>query len=65
MTTYAIDSADGNNITTGLSPEVYARRVAQRMANERSESVYLYPLPVETDEDGEGTGDDVEEIAPA
>jgi hypothetical protein len=42
--TYAIEDGDGNNITTGLSPESHARQVAQRLASERGSSVWLYCL---------------------
>ena len=54
-TTYAIDDSDGNQLTTGLS-ETEARATAQRMANERGTSVYLY-------EDAEDS-DDPEEVEP-
>jgi hypothetical protein len=50
MTNYAIDDGDGNRLTAGLQ-EHNAEQVAQRMANERGESVYLYETGV--DEDGE------------
>lgn len=40
-TTYAIDDGDGNEITAGLQGH-NARQVAQRLANERGEPVYLY-----------------------
>lgn len=40
-TTYSIDDGHSNQITTGLS-ERDARTTAQRIANERGESVYLY-----------------------
>ena len=38
---YSIDDADGQQLTTGLT-EQEARRVAQRMANDRRECVHLY-----------------------
>jgi hypothetical protein len=41
MTNYAIDDGNGNRLTAGL-PENRARAVAQRMADERGEPVYLY-----------------------
>lgn len=41
MTSYAVDDAHGNQITAGLS-EPDARRVAQRCADRRGETVYLY-----------------------
>lgn len=53
--TYAIDDGHSNQLTCGLS-EYEARRVAQRMANDRGESVYLY----EDGPDGE-----YEEVEPA
>jgi len=58
MTTYAVDDGEGNQLTAGLRGADYARNVAQRMANERGESVYLY----ESGED-EATAEPVE-IAP-
>ena len=60
MTTanYGIDDGDGNQITTGL-PEHTARKTAQRMANERGVTLYLYRLG----EDGEAPGE-AEEIEP-
>lgn len=55
-TNYAIDDGNGNQITAGLQ-EHNARKVAQRIANERGEAVFLYPIPsVE--------GDDAETIEP-
>ena len=58
MDTYwSIDTGDGNQITTGLQPDVHARRVAQRIANERGEPVYLY-------ESGQGEDVVAEEIEP-
>lgn len=62
-TNYAIDTGDGNQLTAGLQGYDYARQVAQRIATERGESVYLYEIPVPVDEDGEGTGES-EEITP-
>jgi len=38
---YNIDDGLGNQITVGLQPH-QARRVAERIANERGESVFLY-----------------------
>ena len=49
---YSIDTGDGHQLTTGLS-EVVARRVAQRMANERGESVFLYASDASPDEPSE------------
>jgi hypothetical protein len=46
MSNYAIDDGEGNRLTAGLQ-EHNAQSVAQRMADERGESVYLY----ETGED--------------
>jgi hypothetical protein len=59
---YAIDTGDGNELTAGLQGYDYARRVAQRIANERGEAVYLYESG-----DRRAEGDDempAEEIAP-
>ena len=39
--TYAIDNGNGDQITSGL-PESTARKVAQELANERGETMYLY-----------------------
>jgi len=58
MANYAIDDGDGYQITTGLQ-EHEAHRVAQRIANERNESVYLYEEGSE-----EGSETETEEIAP-
>lgn len=60
-TYWNIDSADGNSLTQGIQSEIEARRAAQRMANARCESVYLYEV-------GAGDGEseaDAEEIEPA
>lgn len=48
---YSIDSANGNQITTGIS-EHLARRTAQQLADQRNETVMLY------------SDDDSEEIEP-
>lgn len=58
QTNYAIDDANGNQLTAGLSPQT-ARRTAQRLADERNESVYLYAIPVSDDVDAS------EEIEPS
>jgi hypothetical protein len=55
MTNYSIDDGHGNAITAGLSAQT-ARQVAQRIANSRGESVYMYE---------DGSDADAEEIAPA
>ena len=57
MPNYAIDDGDGNRLTAGLQ-EHRARIVAQQMANERGEPVYLY----ETGENEEGA--EAEEFRP-
>lgn len=54
MTTYSIDDAHSNQITTGLQGYDAARKTAERMANERGEAVYLY-----------ADGGEYEEVAPA
>ena len=41
MTNYSIDDGFGNALTTGLSEHV-AESTAQKIANERGESVWLY-----------------------
>jgi hypothetical protein len=41
MANYSIDDSNGNEITTGLS-ESNARATAQKIANKRGETVYLY-----------------------
>lgn len=46
---YAIDDDNGNQLTTGLSVHV-ARRTAQRMADERNRSVYLYAIGGDDDD---------------
>lgn len=50
--TYAVDDGNGNQLTTGLDANT-ARRTAQRMADERNESVYLYAIPSDADADSE------------
>ena len=40
---YGIDDGDGNQITAGL-PEHTARATAQRLATQRGETLYLYPI---------------------
>ena len=50
---YAIDTGDGNCLTSGLQGYAQARKVAQRMADERSESVWLYQTPAEEGEESE------------
>lgn len=61
MTTYMLVDGDGNQITNGLG-EYEANRVAQRIANERGESVWLESIcstddveAVEYTPDGDGT----------
>lgn len=53
---YSIDDAHGQRITAGLQEHV-ARQVAQRIANERGETVYLY-------QDGDGAEGDQTAIDP-
>lgn len=48
---YGLDDGDGNQITTGLSPH-NAREVAQRMADDRGKTLYLYEDGL-SDEDAE------------
>lgn len=55
---YGIDTGNGDAVTTGL-PEQTARRTAQRLANERGESLYLYALA-----EGDGEPGESEEISP-
>jgi hypothetical protein len=59
-TYWNIDSDDGNELSAGIQLEIEARKIAQRLANERGESVYLYEV-------GNGDGEsefESEEIAP-
>ena len=49
---YAIDTGNGDQLTTGL-PERTARRTAQRIATERGETVYLYAVAGGDAETGE------------
>lgn len=51
MTNYAIDDQYGNKLTAGLQ-EHNAHEVAQQMANDRGESVWLYETG-ENEEDSE------------
>lgn len=53
-TYYAVDSADGNELCSGLQ-ESEARKAAQNHANRLGQSVYLYEV---------GSDDEAEEIAP-
>lgn len=58
MTSYSIETGDGGLITAGQSGRT-AQRTAQRLADERGESVFLFAV-------GEGGDyDDGEEIAPS
>lgn len=41
---YSLDDGEGNQITAGLRAHT-ARQTAQRMANERGKTLYLYPVP--------------------
>jgi two-component sensor histidine kinase len=52
-TNYGIEDGHGNTLTVGLQGEEHAERIAQRMANERGESVWMY-------EDGDEPGESVE-----
>lgn len=52
---YAIDDGNGDQITTGLRA-CEAQRVAQRIADERGDSVWLYEV---------GSDAPADEIAPA
>lgn len=52
-----VDSMHGQSLTEGLSPEHYARKVAQRFANRLGEPVYLYE-PGDDSEPEEFTPDD-------
>jgi hypothetical protein len=62
MTTYAIYSHDGQELTTCLWGEREARRVAVALANYLGSTVYLDTVPTSTDPDNdEDTG---EAIAP-
>ena len=58
MSHWNIGDGQGNELSAGIQLENQARKAAQRAANERGESVYLY-------EAGEGaTETEHEEIAP-
>lgn len=54
-TNYGIADEYGTDYTVGLSPEVEARRVAQRLADRHRKPVYLYEI---------GSEDEPEEIVP-
>lgn len=62
VATYMIDSGDGNWLANGGQDLSRARKVAQRLADERGETVTLYESPMPQDDDGENTGhsEDVE-----
>lgn len=49
---YGIDDGNGDQLTTGLQ-ESTVRDVAQRMADERGEDVYVYSLDGTEDSRGE------------
>lgn len=57
---FSVDDGNGNQLTTGLQGRDNARKVAQRMADERGEPVYLYQPVL----DGSDTEAESEEIAP-
>lgn len=59
MANYGLDDGHGNCVTTGLQ-EHEARRVAQRLADERGKVLYLYALA-----EGDGEPGESEEIHPA
>lgn len=63
MKTYGLDDGDGNQITAGL-PEHTARKTAQRMADERGKTLYLYPIPCPEGGDDDCDACEAEEIAP-
>jgi hypothetical protein len=52
---YAIDDGNGNQITCGIQLEHMALRMAQRIANERGESVYVYDEAHVSTDDDDGT----------
>ncbi len=58
MANYGLDTGTGDAVTTGLQ-EHEARRVAQRIANERGETLYLYALA-----EGDGEAGESEAIVP-
>lgn len=62
MTTYMIDSGDGNWLANGGQDKERALAHAQELANERNETVTVYESPMPTDDGGEGCGysEDVE-----
>ena len=62
--TWGVDDGDGNQITTGLSPEIHARRVAQSIANERGTSVWLYNLAEAREASENDEEHESEEIVP-
>jgi hypothetical protein len=62
MATFAIDDGHGNQLTAGLS-EHEARSTAQRMADSRGESVYLYEMRFDREDDSDGEPES-EEFAP-
>ena len=67
MTTYMIDSGDGNWLRNAGDDLSRARATAQEIADERGETVTLYESPMPTDADGEGNGyaEDIDPTPPA
>lgn len=50
---WAIADGHGNELTTGVSDEAEARRMARRMARDRGESVYLYSSDADEGDESE------------
>jgi hypothetical protein len=65
MKTYAIDDGFGNAITQGLTAQNVSK-VAQRVANERGESVYYYEMRTHGEDEvlGEPDDDEYVEVTP-
>lgn len=61
MTTYSIDTGDGNQLTAGLQGYDHARRVAQQRANDLGETVYLHEPGTRWQLTDTRTGDDAGE----
>lgn len=65
-TYWNIEDGNGTDLSQGIQSETVARKAAQRIANERGKSVYLYESGSGIS-GGEGDADttvDAEEIAP-
>lgn len=57
---YSIVDGNGNQLAQDIQGDVPVKRAAQRLANERGESVWYYPIPVQTNDEGESVDEGIE-----